>query len=188
MKRLLLFASLFGILMLTGCYRSSSATTVGPETTPILPKAVYLSAGPGGLTAGDLAAHPEVILTSSFVKFKSHSASKIALLVDKNAVDLVDNQWLNSPPQKFYPLVIVGYNDPLYCFRDTLKVGMIEGPYVDWSKETLVPGFCVWMIRVQTSTETSAFFKGYNQKPLLQDILDVTNPLLDEKQEIQPDR
>ena len=185
MKQILRLIGLLVSAILVSCNQSSFGTSVTPTATPILYKAVYLSAGLGELSAVDLAAHPEVIQTQTFDDFKSHAVSRIALLVDKNAVQLVDNQWLNSPPQKYYPLVIVGYNDPLYCFRDTLGVGSIQGPYVDWSQETLEPGFCVWMIRVQTSKETSAFFKGYNQKLDLQAILDVTNPLLEEKQEIR---
>jgi hypothetical protein len=187
-KRLLLLFGLLSILVLAGCNQSPSEPPARPTFTPLQAKAVYLSSGPGELTAGDLTAHPEVIRVMTFDQFKSHAASRIALLVDKNAVHLVDNQWLNSPPQKYYPLVIVGYNDPLYCFRDTFSVGSISGPFVDWNNEILEPGYCVWMIRVQTGTETSAFFRGYNQKPDLQDILDITNPLLEETQEIQIDR
>jgi hypothetical protein len=128
-----------------------------------------------------------VIVTLNFDDFKSRAGSKIALWIDKNAVDIVDIAWLNQAPQKYYPLVLVGYNAALYCFRDTLHVGRIEGPYVDWSKEKLEPGFCAWLILVEKGNQESRIMRDYDQTPTVQDILDVTNPLLEEKQDIKPD-
>jgi hypothetical protein len=186
MKRLILLIPLLTFFLLDSCVQLSSGTPVEPTETPSFYRAVYLTHDLGELTVDDRKAHPEVIISPTFDDFKSHAVSKIALWVDKNAVKMIDKNWLNLPPQKYFPLVIVGYNDPLYCFRDTLSVGNIEGPYVDWSKENLEPGFCVWMILKENSSEgKSAIFRSYHQTPTIQDILNVTNPLLEEKQQIQ---
>jgi hypothetical protein len=188
MKRLLLLTTILIGSLLNSCDQLPFGTPVEPTVSQNLYKAVYLTDELGELSAEDFKAHPEVIVTKTFYEFKSHAGSKIALWVDKNAVSKIDSNWLNQPPQKYYPLVLVGYNDPLYCFRDTLSVGRIEGPYVDWSKQVLEPGFCVWMILEESESGESSIFRGYKQTPTIQDILDVTNQLLEEKQDIQSDK
>jgi hypothetical protein len=188
MKRLILLVTILIGILLNSCDQLHIGTPVEPKVTQNLYKAVYLTDEFGELSAEDFKAHPEVIVTKTFDEFKSHAGSKIALWLDKNAVNTVDIKWLNQPPQKYYPLVLVGYNNPLYCFRDTLHVGRIEGPYVDWSKEVLEPGFCVWMILVESESRESSIFRGYNQSPTIQDILDVTNQLLEYDQDIQSDK
>ena len=144
-------------------------------------RAVYLVQHPGQLSLDDLQAHPEVAVTSSFDEFKQHAQMKVALWIDKNAIELLEQQWLHETPQKYYPLALVGYNEPLYAFRDALPVAQIEGPAMDWSTITLEPGFSVWMIRDDTGSSLSAFMRGYNQKPSVQGILDITNGLLERK-------
>ena len=161
---------------------------VEPTVPQNLYKAVYLTDELGEFSAEDIKAHPEVIVTKSFDEFKFHAGSKIALWVDKNAVNKINRKWLNQPPQKYYPLVLIGYNDPLYCFREILPLGRIEGPYVDWSKEVLEPGFCVWMILVEDESGHSSTLSGSKLSPTIQDILDVTNQLLEEDQDIQSDK
>ncbi len=185
MKRLFSIVILFTGFLLDSCSQLSFGTPKQPAVTKFSYQAVYLTNGPGELSAADIQSHPEVIATLTFDDFKSYAGSRIALWVDKNAVNMIDKEWLNLPPQKYYPLVLIGYNDPLYCFRDVLSVGRIQGPYVDWSKENLEPGFCVWMILVENASRESSRFRGYNQIPAVQDVLDITNPLLEEKQDIQ---
>jgi hypothetical protein len=188
MKRLLLLITILIGILLNSCDQLPFGTPVEPTVPQNLYKAVYLTDEHGELSAEELKVHPEVIVTKTFDVFKSHAGSKIALWVDKNAVNKINNNWLNQPPQKYYPLVLVGYNDPIYCFRDTLSVGRIEGPYVDWSKEVLEPGFCVWMILVESESEESSIFRGYKLSPTIQSILDVTNQLLEEDQDIQSNK
>jgi hypothetical protein len=188
MKRLLLLTPILIAILLNSCAQLHFGTPVEPTVAQNLYKAVYLTDEHGELSAEELNAHPEVIVTRTFDEFKSHAGSKIALWVDKSAVNKINQNWLNQPPQKYYPLVLVGYNAPLYCFRDTLSVGRIEGPYVDWSKEVLEPGFCVWMILEESESGESSIFQGYKQPPTVQDILDVTNQLLEENQDIQSNK
>ncbi len=188
MKRSLLLITILIAILLNSCAQLPFGTSSEPTIAQNLYKAVYLAGELGELSAEELKTHPEVVVTKTFDEFKSHAGSKIALWVDKNAVNKVNNEWLNQPPQKYYPLVLVGYNDPLYCFRDTLSVGRIEGPYVDWSKEVLEPGFCVWMILEENESGESSIFRGYNQPPSVPDILDVTNQLLEEDQDIQSNK
>jgi hypothetical protein len=188
MKQTLRLATLLTSLLLNSCSPLPSKTPAASTPHPNNYQAVYLTGGNGVLSAQDLNAHPQVIVATTFSDFKSQAGSRIALWVDKSAVDLVKAGWLNQPPQKYYPLVLVGYNNALYSFRDTLSVGRIQGPYVDWSKEVLEPGFSVWMILSESQNSESTLMRGYQQSPTVQDILDVTNPLLNEDQEIQPEK
>jgi len=144
-------------------------------------RAVYLVQHPGQLSLDDLQSHPEVAVTNSFEEFKQHAQVKVALWIDKDAIELLDQPWLREAPQKYYPLALVGYNEPLYAFREVLPVAQIEGPAMDWSTMTLEPGFSVWMIQDDTGSSLSAYMRGYNQKPGVQGILDITNALLERK-------
>jgi len=144
-------------------------------------RAVYLVQNPDQISMDDLQSHPEVMVINSFDGFKQHAQAKVALWIDKDAIELLDQQWLHITPQKYYPLVLVGYNEPLYAFREVLSGFGIEGPDADWNAMTLEPGFSVWMLREETGSSLSAFMKGYNQKPTVQDILDITNALLETK-------
>lgn len=166
----------FLILFLSGC--SLKIPEAGSGRAQF--KALYLVQGGGELNADDLQSHPEVLATESFEVYKTFAGSRVALWVDKNAVELVDQEWLHEEPQKNYPLVLVGYNDPLYAFRDVLDGFGIEGPVVDWSKENLEPGFSVWMLLEKTESPQSAVFRGYQEVPTVQGILAVTNQLLED--------
>lgn len=142
-------------------------------------QAVYLSRAAGLLPESELQAHPEVLVASSYEDFQAAAQSKIGLWVDKNAVDLLaaDPEWLHQPPQKYYPLILVGYNSPLYAFREVLDGFGIQGPYVDWSQEALEPGFSVWMISGEEGGVQSVF-RGYEEVPTVERLLEVTNELL----------
>jgi hypothetical protein len=168
------------MLLLVGCapiaIRAESPTTNLSE--PNFISAIYLVQDQGQLATSDLQLHPEVMVTNSFDEFKRHSQAKVALWIDKNAVSLVNMDWLHQAPQKNYPLVLVGYNDALYSFRETLLGFPISGPAIDWSTVTLEPGFSVWMIREETSSSISTYMKGYAQPLTVDAILTITNTLL----------
>src|SRR3972149_229761 len=149
-------------------WRLNPPSAAQPAFSPF--QAVYLVKHPGQLSLDDLQAHPEVAVTGSFDDFKQHAQTKVALWIDKNAIELLDQQWLREAPQKYYPLALVGYNEPLYAFREALPVAQIEGPAMDWSTMTLEPGFSIWMIRAETGSSLSAFMNGYNQMPSVQGI------------------
>lgn len=150
------------------------------KTTDI--KAVYLVRQNGGvLSADDLKQYPEVAVVNSFNELKKHTDKKVAVWVDKNAVDIIENGWLQSEPQKKYPVALVGYNDSLYSFREKLSGFGINGPKVNWNSEILEPGFSVWMLRKETSSSKSAFLHGHKTEPTVELILKVTNALLDNK-------
>ena len=143
------------------------------------PRAIYLVREHGQLQADDLKAHPEVVVVHSAREFQELGRREVALWIDRDAVDLVDRAWLHAAPQKYYPVVLVGYNDALYSFRDILGGFGIEGPSVDWSKQRLESGFSVWKLKEQTSTSTSAFMQGYDGRPTVVAILAKTNGLRD---------
>ena len=67
----------------------------------VQPKAIYLVAsGWGQLSESDLRAHPEVIVANSQQELANHVESQVAIWIDKNAVKVVDLNWLQSEPQK----------------------------------------------------------------------------------------
>ena len=174
------FTVLMIMLLLVGCAPiaiSAESPSTNQSDTNII-SAIYLVQGQGQLAASDLGLHPEVMVTNSFDDFKQLSQAKVALWIDKNAVSLVNMDWLHQAPQKYYPLMLVGYNDALYSFRETLLGFPISGPAIDWSTVTLEPGFSVWMIREETSSSISTYMMGYAQPPTVDAILTITNALL----------
>ena len=165
------FVLILTVMLIVGC------TATPPGSSEATYKAIYLTQENGQLSKEDLQAHPEVVVTNSFNEFKKLTENKTALWIDISAVGLVDKEWFNQKPQRFYPIVLIGYGDALCSFRDTLGgFGIIEGPYVDCSSPP--PGFSVWMLEEEKSSGVSAYMQGYEQVPTVKDILEKTNPLL----------
>ncbi len=103
--------------LLMGCAQVSNQTQRAiqgaSEPTPASIQAVYLVNGEGELSENEILAHPEVVVVRSFNAFENHAQAKVALWIDKNAVGWVDRQWFHNPPQRYYPVVLVGYNNAL---------------------------------------------------------------------------
>jgi len=153
------------VLFILGCS--------SPPKVPI--KAVYLVRDTGQLSHEDLKAHPEVAVTDNFEKLAEIAQTKVAIWIDINAVDLVDLEWLNQSPQALYPVVLVGNGDETCSFFNTLHYFTFEVPCcLECSSPP--PGFSV---NIQTDT-LQGHMQGYEKTSTVQDILDVTNPLLDE--------
>lgn len=148
-------------------------------TTPI--RAIYLVQNPGQLNAGDLRAHPEVMVTNTFSDLEQHAHSRVALWIDKNATTLIKPYWLDQPPQMYYPTVLVGYNDTLYSFKYVLRICCFSGPAgIDWSTKVLEPGSSVIEREgANGSVSGATFIQGYNQPPRVQELLSITDALLD---------
>ena len=156
----------------------ATACSSGPSQPEI--QAVYLTDGPGVLPASQLQAHPEVQVVGSYTELQAAAQKKVGLWIDKNALDLLDGdcQWIQAAPQAYYPIVLVGYNDPLYAFRDMWPCFWVEGPYVDWTTVTLEPGFSVLMNLVNQENSHQQIFQGYQETPTVERLLEVTNELL----------
>jgi len=90
-----------------------------------------------------------------------------------------DESWLHEEPQMYCPIVLVGYNNALYSFRECLTGFEIEGPYVDWSEQVLEPGFSVWMLIEKTESSTSSFMRGYNEALSVERIMMITDMLIE---------
>ncbi len=191
MKRMILLSIM--LLSLAGMFAMANWISTNLAVSKPIPKsfrAVYLVQRQGELSPADLQAHPEVLVTNTFEGFTQHADKRVALWIDKNAVNLIRGQpqergrtpWLDQAPQANYPLVLVGYNDWLYSFRENLTLCCFLGPIIDWRTKKLEPGFSV-IQRKATSTGLSdiLFLKGYNQMPKVQAILHNTNALLDGK-------
>jgi len=149
--------------------------------TPVPIKAVYLFQGHAELSLRDLQAHPEIVVVNTFDELEQHSHQKVALWIDKSATPSKHEVWLNAAPQEYYPIVLVGYSNTLYSFRDLLGLCCFAGPPLD--KTMLEPGFSV-IQRVETSDPTypyATFIEGYDQTPTVETILALTNDLLEGK-------
>ncbi len=162
------------ILLILLLLSTGSCTIV--ENTRV--KAVYLAGNAQQLSNEELARYPEVIVVDDYAELKEKiSKNKMAIWIDKSAISLVDDDWLHQEPQKYYPVILIGYNDPLFSFRDTLHGFGIEGPYADWSKEKLEPGFSLWCI-IDKTHEKKAAFKGFEEFPTVERILIEVEPYL----------
>ena len=159
---------------------ATSGLSVNPSVPPPI-RALYLVQSPGQLAASDLQAHPEVVVTNNFSDFKQRARSRVALWIDKNATTLIHRTWLDQPPQMYYPIVLVGYNDGLYSFKYILRICCFAGPAgIDWSTRVLEPGFSVIQREgMNGSLSGGGFFQDYHQVPRVQDILKITNALLE---------
>ena len=139
-------------------------------------RAIYLVHESGQLSENDLGDHPEVIVVHTFLEFQDIASTHSAdLWIDKDAVELVDFDWLHQKPQKYFPLVLIGCNEPLYSFRERLTGFGIEGPAIAWDTRTLEPGFSVWILQEENEFSSSAFMKGYKEEAAVQSILNITD-------------
>jgi hypothetical protein len=166
---------LFGLLTL-----GFLSACVAPTTTSPL-RAVYLVQGQGELLPTDLAQHPEILVTNNLETFKQTARHRIALWIDKNSTDLVNEAggWINYAPQGFYPIIMVGYNDPLIAFGYSLRLCCFTGtPFPDYSDAQ--PGFSVYERDSRVlSPPFSITVQGFRQTPTVDVILKISNDLLD---------
>ena len=146
-------------------------------------KAVYLVHGQGELASGDLQAHPEVAVVQTFDEFKQYTNQKIAFWIDKSATPFnsEEEKWINEAPQTYYPIVMVGTSDTLYGFSELLKLHGFTGIVGDYPGYA-APGFSVIQWEAKDNLGFHALIlNGYNQKPTVQAILEITNGLLEGK-------
>jgi hypothetical protein len=163
------------LLFISSCqFRSTDDASMEPPQ-----KAVYLTYSQGELSSKELKAHPEVILATTFNDFKYYASQKRALWIDRSATPLNPEQekWINEVPQVYYPIVLVGYIDTLFSFRDLLKLCCFMGPAIGAKPE---PGFSIiqWEKTSDPNARTAAFLQGYPEKPTVASILHITNTLL----------
>lgn len=155
---------------------TNQGTELNQSTVEI--RAVYLMPTTGGqITKEDLEIHPEILPVTDFATLASHANKHFAIWIDKDAIPLLPEGWLNQEPQKFYPIIVVGYSNALYSMREKLNL-LIIGPWVDWSKQTLEHGFSVWMIDSYNENGISSIMKGYSEKIDVSRILAISNELL----------
>ena len=173
-------ATLLLAVAVAGCARGPqlAPTTSFPATTTRV-TTVYLAPVTGGrLTAADLDAHPAVTVVRSQAELESAVQTTTAVWIDKSAVGTVDGEWLRARAAERCPVALIGYGNALYSFRETLSIAGIKGPYVDWSRVKLEPGFSVWMTRTRSATGTSAFMQGFSETPTVDAVSKVTDSLL----------
>ncbi|MCI4462624.1 MAG: hypothetical protein JHC30_03325 [Caldisericum sp.] len=141
-------------------------------------QAIYLAPRNGGLiTDTELKKYPQILKVTDFKTLNSCTSTYIIpIWIDKDAIDLLPQGWLREYPQKFYPIIVVGFSNALYAMREKLNLGIL-GPRIDWSKETLGPGFSAWMIEEYGESWMSSFMRGYQEDINVSHILEVSNGL-----------
>jgi len=172
-------ATLLVAVAVAGCARgpAPAPTTSSPATSTRV-TAVYLAPVTGGqLTAADLDAHPDVTVVRSQAELESAVQTATAVWIDKSAVGVVNGEWLRARAAVRCPVALIGYGNALYSFRETLSIGGIKGPYVDWSRVKIEPGFSVWMTRTRSARGTSAFMQGFSETPTVDAVSKVTDSL-----------
>jgi hypothetical protein len=168
-------------LILISLSIASCIPKAADDSTSASLKAVYLIQKEAQLSSEDLQAHPEVIAVQTFDEFKKYANQKLALWIDRSATPFNSEQekWINEAPQTYYPIVLIGTSDTLYAFRDLLKLCCFMGPgdYPGYD----APGFSViqWEETNEPDYHAVNFLQGYNQKPTVEAILEITNDLLE---------
>jgi hypothetical protein len=163
----------------------STEQAAGPSPT-IAPKALYLVRDSGQIATADLGQHPEVVVVHTFADVQQQLTSpETSIWIDKNALGIIPTDWLMQAPQKFCPLVIVGYNNALYAFRESLPgfgIGEpIIGPYLEWNTQEIEAGFSVWILQPRIDapeTKYTAVMQGYDQQPTITAIYAITDPYI----------
>ena len=161
-----------------------SCSVQAPSNNAIPLKALYFVRKQGELSLEDLQAHPEVAVAQTFDEFKKYAQHKIALWIDKSATpfDSEEEKWINEAPQTYYPIALVGTSDTLYAFKELLRLCCFMGPAGEYPGYD-APGFSViqWKEGNEPDARDVIFLQGYNQEPTVQAILEITNPLLEER-------
>ncbi|MBU4555768.1 MAG: hypothetical protein KJ747_02715 [Actinobacteria bacterium] len=177
-----LFFALGAIVLATllGCGTQEpreQARTKTPATT----SAVYFAPASGkSLTDADLDSHPSVVVARDQASLESLVTTRVAIWIDKGVVSSVDVSWLRErADRERCPVAVIGYNDALYSFRETLPIVGIHGPWVDWDQKQLEPGFSVWMLnKGNTTGSRSGYLSGFSETPTVDAVLRVTDTLL----------
>ena len=168
-QEFLILLTLLSFTLLTGCEKE--------ETYNI--KAVYLVGTDQQLSEEEFVHYPEIVIVKTFNELKKVvSKTETSIWIDKSALHLVEDAWLHQKPQKFYPLVVIGYNNDLYAFREMLSGFGIEGPYVDWDEEIIEPGFSVWVLLEETPRSIKSFMSGYYTIPTVERIMKEIQPYM----------
>ncbi len=160
------------------CFILAVGCTSRPEI-----KAIYYVKGSPLLSTEDLRAHPEIKIVTTFEELTQQVSEKTSVWIDSSVTPFTaeQQQWINAAPQAYVPIVLVGFHDTLYSFRDVLGVCCFEGPAILTPPEPT--GFSI--IQKQSSVDPTVpvvlFLEGYNQTPTAQTILTLTNALLEGK-------
>lgn len=164
---------LLTLLLILGLLSSCS-------TSPSTIRVAYLVQQDGQLPQAELNKHPEILVTHNFEDFKLVARQRIALWIDKDATQLVEEGWLDTMPQASYPIIVVGYYDTLLSFKYKLGICCFLGPAEpDFSGAE--PGFSVIERDSGESGTTITMLQGFKQAPTIDDILKISNDLLDGK-------
>jgi len=168
-KRVLFLCFLLGFL--SACITPVSATPI---------RVAYLVEQGGQLSQEELKKYPEILVTSTLADFQQAASNRIALWIDKNAVKLVDSQWLDELPQSSDPIILVGYNNTLLSFRDSLQLCCFMGPaQPDYSDAE--PGFSIIKRESGEPGAQITMLEGFKQTPTVDDLLRISNDLLEGK-------
>ena len=139
MKRYLfnIICLLSALLITTGCFHNEKSVVLSNDI-----KVVYLTSNRGGqLTKKELKNYPQVLVVNSFDDMKTiinEVGNIIGIWIDKSAVDMADKKWLLEEPQKFYPLLLVGFYD-LVTSKPMRELFYDEN--IDWNSKTMNKGF-----------------------------------------------
>jgi len=158
--------------------RSSAVVSAKPSVSV---RAVYLeSTVAPQLGAGDLARHPEVLVVRSQAELESRLATGEAIWIDKGVARSLDIDRLRRLTSgRVLPVALIGYNSGLFAFRETLPIAHIHGPYIDWNRVRLEPGFAVFSFRrFVRSGGTQFYLRGYDVTQTVDAVLAATNPIL----------
>ena len=99
--------------------------------------------------------------------------------VDKASAGTADMDWLRTRYfERHDPIVLVGYGNSLYAFREVLEISGIRGPYVDWKAHPPALGFSTVMLLEATDQGRKAFMQSSAGQPTAGAILEVTDRLL----------
>ncbi len=175
-RRISFLSMLLGISLLAAC---------NSPTPTISLRAVYLVQPGGQLPQAELSQHPEIRVTGNFADFKQAARQRIALWIDKNAIPLVEEGWLDQLPQSAYPLIVLGYNEPWYAFGYQLQICCFTGIIME-DTSVLRSGYSVMARENGDISAPGSLLEGFKETPTVDTLLQISNDLLEGKIQATP--
>lgn len=180
MKKIILWLlSIVIALLLAFLYKEYKLPSTGGSV-------VYLKPLFGGeFSDNELKEHPEVVVVHSVRQLKHVSDNQILpIWIDKAYFDRVDAKWIDLKLHQYYPVIVIGYGNADYPFRNIpigrhlppLDIKKYEEHLNEIKKET---GISVCKKKFDDNMGNwSSYCKGFDGNPQIDDVLRISENLL----------
>ena len=139
---------------------------------------VYLAPRSGGIISKRiLSKYPEITGVNDYKTFENEISKRIVVIwIDKNAIDLLPKKWIYGTPQKYYPIILLGFGNKTEIV-DKLGISIFGIPYIAF-KNRNENGFSVWLLTNVDKGAISSIWGGYPGRININHLLSVSANLM----------